>query len=59
MVVEDNQDNLDRKPRHEVGDLVMLLSCCFREPKLKKEKQEESCCSDEEYSQILAKEVKL
>ena len=37
----------------------MLLSCCFREPKLKKEKQVENCCSDEEYSQKNpAKEVK-
>ena len=40
----------------KLGD-VMLLSCCFREPKLKKEV--ESCCSDEEYSQKNpAKEVK-
>ena len=37
---------------------AMLLSCCFREPKLKKEKQVENCCSDEEYSQHPAKEVK-
>ena len=40
---------------------IMLLSCCFREPKLKKEKQAEGGCgSDEEYSQAapLAKQVK-
>jgi len=54
-VVEGDQDHLDRK-KPSLGQ-VMLLSCCFREPKLKKEKQVESCCSDEEYSQNPAKEV--